>query len=50
MGRAVSHCALVLYVHSIDSIDRFDDGKLIENLNDTSSLTYESYKSTATSK
>ncbi|KAF1797052.1 hypothetical protein FB192DRAFT_1291652, partial [Mucor lusitanicus] len=30
--------------------EQFDDGKLIENLNDTSSLTYESYKSTATSK
>ncbi|GAN03304.1 hypothetical protein MAM1_0038c02757 [Mucor ambiguus] len=30
--------------------EQFEDGKLIENLNDTSSLTYESYKSTATSK
>ncbi|KAI8079446.1 hypothetical protein BDF21DRAFT_463512 [Thamnidium elegans] len=30
--------------------EQFDEGKLIENLNDTTSLTYESYKSTATSK
>lgn len=30
--------------------DRFEEGKLIENLNDTTSLTYESYKSTSTSK
>ncbi|CEP08703.1 hypothetical protein [Parasitella parasitica] len=30
--------------------EQFDEGKLIENLNETTSLTYESYKSTATTK
>ncbi|CAO3616426.1 unnamed protein product [Mucor hiemalis] len=30
--------------------EQFDEGNLIENLNDTTSLTYESYKSTTTSK
>ncbi|KAI8647234.1 hypothetical protein BD408DRAFT_169369 [Parasitella parasitica] len=30
--------------------EQFDEGKLIENLNDTTSLTYESYKSTTTTK
>ncbi|KAI9272013.1 hypothetical protein BY458DRAFT_509225, partial [Sporodiniella umbellata] len=30
--------------------EQFEEGRLIENLNNTTSLTYESYKSTATSK
>ncbi|KAG0765106.1 hypothetical protein G6F19_006591 [Rhizopus arrhizus] len=30
--------------------EQFEEGKLIENLNDSTSLTYESYKSTSTSK
>ncbi|KAG2198515.1 hypothetical protein INT47_008619 [Mucor saturninus] len=30
--------------------EQFEEGKLIDNLNDTTSLTYESYKSTTTSK
>ncbi|KAI8375385.1 hypothetical protein EDC96DRAFT_497045 [Choanephora cucurbitarum] len=30
--------------------EQFDEGNLIENLNETTSLTYESYKATATSK
>ncbi len=49
MGRTVSNGITYIDI-SPNGLNRYEDGNLVENLNDTTSLTYELMKPTATSK
>lgn len=50
MGCSVSICASLSGVKSNPRGIRFDEGRLVENLNETTSITYEAYRPNATSK